>query len=320
LGWIWLAIGFAIGIWWLFHLPSAGYGGLALAMGATLMPLVWEKVGVLCKMGWIAMLFVLLAVEYRAIDEDRRRSTDELTKKFGEVSAQANQNLKQILADENRNFGNLLNSENERFATTIRTIVESQREDKRQFASLLKQQQALFEHEDALAAALNGKLVPANDPIPDTYCRSPLPSNSVLVMIGDESQHNASLVSRFPHTVYANEFGPVVSIDRSTDGSIAVLLDIRTSDKKLVARLNRDGFVVNRNNYLEMKHDKSTLQIIDEYGDEVLYVRYNNGQTISVRGVLHYADRTVTIGLPKNMKYFCSEGKGMGSTDYYIGR
>jgi hypothetical protein len=58
-------------VWWLFYIPSVGKGGLLLAVGATLMPLFWEKVGVIGKMFWIAMLFALLAIEYRAIDKDR---------------------------------------------------------------------------------------------------------------------------------------------------------------------------------------------------------------------------------------------------------
>lgn len=60
-----------LGIWWMFHLPTVGKGGLFLAVGATLMPLFWGKVGTIARMSWIAMLFLLLAVEYRAIDKDR---------------------------------------------------------------------------------------------------------------------------------------------------------------------------------------------------------------------------------------------------------
>jgi hypothetical protein len=32
-------------IWWFFHIPSVGKGGVLLAVGATLMPLFWDKVG-----------------------------------------------------------------------------------------------------------------------------------------------------------------------------------------------------------------------------------------------------------------------------------
>jgi hypothetical protein len=65
-----------VATWWLFHLPTVGKGGLFLAAGATLMPLFWEKVEVAGKMSWIAMLFVLLAVEYRAIDDEHHKNEE----------------------------------------------------------------------------------------------------------------------------------------------------------------------------------------------------------------------------------------------------
>lgn len=73
LSWMVVAAFLATGAWWLpySHIPSVGKGGLLLAVGATLMPLFWEKAGVIGKMAWVAMLFLLLGVEYRAIDKDR---------------------------------------------------------------------------------------------------------------------------------------------------------------------------------------------------------------------------------------------------------
>lgn len=71
MSWAVVAVFLAVGSWWLFHIPTVGKGGLLLAVGATLMPLFWERAGVFGKMAWIAMIFVMLAVEYRAIDKDR---------------------------------------------------------------------------------------------------------------------------------------------------------------------------------------------------------------------------------------------------------
>jgi len=72
--WLVVVAFLALGIWWLFRLPTVGKGGLFLAVGATLMPLFWEKVGIAGRMSWIAMLFVLLAVEYRAIDKEHHNN------------------------------------------------------------------------------------------------------------------------------------------------------------------------------------------------------------------------------------------------------
>ncbi len=56
-------------------------------------------------------------------------------------------------------------------------------------------------------------------------------------MLGDDTQHNAALVTRFPHTVL--EFVhdkvkiPMLSLDRSPSGTLTVLLDIRSGDGKI---------------------------------------------------------------------------------------
>jgi hypothetical protein len=69
ISWLVLFVFLSLGIYWLFRTPNVGKGGLFLAMGATLMPLFWEKVGRAGRMSWIAMLFLLLFVESRAIDK-----------------------------------------------------------------------------------------------------------------------------------------------------------------------------------------------------------------------------------------------------------
>jgi hypothetical protein len=93
---------------------------------------------------------------------------------------------------------------------------------------------------------------------------------------------------------------PAVQLDRLPDGLLVVLLDVRSANGKIIARMNRDGFVANRNNYMEMKRDKSSLTIIDEYGQEVLRVRYLNPGAISLRGN--------HIGLPPGMTNNCFMG------------
>ncbi len=64
--------------------------------------------------------------------------------------------------------------------------------------------------------------------------------------------------------------------------------------------MDKEGFVVNRNNFLEVKRNKSSLKIIDEYGNEVLKVRYLNPSAISVSGP--------HIGLPKDLVISSNSG------------
>ena len=100
-----------LGIWWMFHLPTVGKGGLFLAVGATLMPLFWEKVGTIARMSWIAMLFLLLAVEYRAIDKDRADfARDETSRrqqedqKFSDIGTAITNNVQKLLDHSDSEF------------------------------------------------------------------------------------------------------------------------------------------------------------------------------------------------------------------------
>lgn len=99
------------GISWMFQLPTVGKGGLFLAVGATLMPLFWEKVGTIPRMSWIAMLFLLLAVEYRAIDKDRAefardeaRRRQEENQKFSDIGTAIANNVEKLLDHSDSEF------------------------------------------------------------------------------------------------------------------------------------------------------------------------------------------------------------------------
>jgi hypothetical protein len=111
LSWLCVLALFVLGIWWMFHLPTVGKGGLFLAVGATLMPLFWEKVGTIARMSWIAMLFLLLAVEYRAIDKDRadfardeayRRQEE--SQKFSGIGTTITNNVQKLLDHSDSEF------------------------------------------------------------------------------------------------------------------------------------------------------------------------------------------------------------------------
>jgi hypothetical protein len=176
----------------------------------------------------------------------------------------------------------------------------------------VREDRRLFEHEEQLAESLNGNLIPGNELTPDTGCHD-VPAGAALLMLGKPDQHNGAVVSSFPHIVLMARNGetktPVVTLDRDPNGALTVLLDIRSRDGRIIARMDRDGFVVNRNDYLEMKKDKSNLKIIDEYGAEVLNVHYFNRSAIGVSGA--------GIGLPSGFSYLCAQG-GPKDSDYNI--
>jgi hypothetical protein len=103
-----------LGLCWMFYLPTVGKGGLFLAVGATLMPLFWEKVGTVGKMSWIAMLFLLLAVEYRAIDHEHH--LNDIAQQ--EALRAIGNGFTGVLSDQRNGFASLITQSDKAFKKT----------------------------------------------------------------------------------------------------------------------------------------------------------------------------------------------------------
>src|SRR5260370_42118816 len=133
MGWSLFAIFAVLCVWWLPHTPSIGYSIGALAVVASVMAALMENLRALARFAWIILLFGFLWVEMRAIDEDKRKTTQELTEHFASISDQAQKNLKNILDDESKNFGAILDSQGKRFSATISQILRQQKEQNGEF-------------------------------------------------------------------------------------------------------------------------------------------------------------------------------------------
>jgi hypothetical protein len=269
--------------------PSPGVSIGLLACAAGIMS-VRPEMHFYEKLAWILVLISFTILEVRAIVKSDQENFANLI----------NQNSK--FKETNDSLFWLYILSQSQFTDTMKQFSQTNKKESGHFESLLKQDQVLFEHERQLAESLNGTLVPGNEPTPKNSC-GPVPHGSVILVLGNEAQHNASIVGSFPHTVLAwrhMSTAPIVSLDRSPTGNIAVMLDLRSADGRIIARMNKDGFVVNRNNYLEMKRDKSSLKIIDEFGSEVLNVQYLNSEAIAVSGQ--------NIGLPSGVSGICIAG------------
>jgi hypothetical protein len=300
-------------VWWIPYkrLPLPGKSVAIIAILAALMS-VHADLRPRHKFIYFALMSALLMTEFRAIRKDRE--INEATQKEWNTKEDdrvvlmltgERENTKNLLDQENQNLGAILKQDQNEFVSTITALLRAHREDEKQFSGVLAKQQELFDHEEQLAESLNGSLLPSNEPTPAIACRGSVPSDGVVLLLGDESRHNGAVVTAFPHVVLALErkdktITPMVSLNRDPKGMLTVLLDIRSQDGRIIARMNEDGFVVNRNNYLEMKKDKSSLEIIDEYGNEVLKVHYINPHAISVGGL--------NIGLPPLYSNICSSG------------
>jgi hypothetical protein len=78
-------------------------------------------------------------------------------------------------------------------------------------------------------------------------------------------------------------------------------MDILDKDGKVVVRFDDGHFMVNQNTRLDMKRpDRSTLIVHDNYGNEVLNIRYLNKQSVAISALLQYSQaRPVRIEKPK---------------------
>ncbi len=300
LGWI-SVLGFlAVGVRWFFHIPSTGKGGVLLAVGATLMPLFWERVCVINRMFWVAMLFVLLAVEYRAIDKDQAdaisRQQDALQKigqGFTNLLTAQQTSFGSLINQSQTNFNSLMRNERDDFDKMLKNNLAAQRQENANFSALVSQQKDLLNKQEELYDFTSNKLLPASDPMPANRCGSGLPDD-VFVFLGTHS--NTMITNKFPHTVLMIGDHNVISIDRGGTGSLVIYVDMKDASGKIIARLNGDGFIVGKNYELYLlRPDKNTVIIDDGFGSHVLKARFLNPRAFSVEGTAIYGDKSFQL-------------------------
>jgi hypothetical protein len=133
-------------------------------------------------------------------------------------------------------------------------------------------------------SSLHGWLYPANEILPQNPCGVPSKDSLIIMLGGITSESN-----KFPHTVLEVKGEKKIILDRNPNGSLAISLDVLSEDGRIITKVNKGEFIVNQNNYLSMKRtDRSSLQILDQYGAEVLSMRYFNPQAIWINAYLRY--------------------------------
>ncbi len=137
-------------------------------------------------------------------------------------------------------------------------------------------------------------LYPANDPIPapESGCDKnfPLPDGSIALYLGNSRITAGRDVSMWqvitPQDRRIAE--PVLVVEQDPRGRIAIDLDVRSKDQRIIARIKRNHFELNPNNILtHSRPDRSTLIVTDQEGTEVLRVRYLNPHAIYMTGTFY---------------------------------
>jgi hypothetical protein len=132
-----------------------------------------------------------------------------------------------------------------------------------------------------------GLLIPASDPVPDNDCirsfrQRGLAANSYFVLFGQST----AVFNRFPHNVLSIDTTPVLWLTQDKAGHIGANLDV-TESGILMTRIRDNHFIVNPGAVFHFERaDRSTLDVVDQHGTQVLHIRFMNPETISVNGLI----------------------------------
>ena len=167
--------------------------------------------------------------------------------------------------------------------------------------------------------SLEGTLLPGNEPftIPAACSKMGLPDDTVFLFMGNF----ISPAYIFPHTVLRVFGEKALVIDRNTDGSVAISLRVLSRDGRVIAKIEKNRFIVNQNNILKMRReDKSSLSVLDEYGRQVLSIRYLSPKAIKLYVELELGYQGTRLAFPGDTRVasLCFDPKASKGADFDI--
>lgn len=137
--------------------------------------------------------------------------------------------------------------------------------------------------------SLHGFLIPDSDPMPNGCAPA---GDQITMYLGARAVRTA----HFPLTVVRVRNSSVLVVNRTGEGNLGISLEIKSVDGKIVAKVDDNEFVINQNNYFDMKRpDRSSLTVLDQYGAEVLNARYMNVRAFSLSAKFQSEGVTVEV-------------------------
>jgi hypothetical protein len=107
---------------------------------------------------------------------------------------------------------------------------------------------------------------------------------------------NSTLVRDFPFYVLSSAtLGPLITLKRSSDGLVVIVMDVKDKDGKVVVRLDDNGYVIG-SRLLISRPDKSTLVVYDEYGQKAIEVHYLNEHVLVFGGYIYVRGQQYRFG------------------------
>jgi hypothetical protein len=194
-------------------------------------------------------------------------------------------------------------------------------DEEKRFNALVDQNEKLFAHEEELAESYSGKLVADRLPTPANPCSrmpmlgaTPSAPRPTIVIFGD----NATRFTRYPHVLLSVDDKPLIQFDQTSPGVVVPIMDVHGRDGRIIARFDKSGFVVG-SRLAVIRPDKSTLIVIDDYGDEAVNIHYLNPEAITISGFMFYKGMEIPLTLfPPKIHVHDSCSSGSFGTDINI--
>ncbi len=134
----------------------------------------------------------------------------------------------------------------------------------------------------------HGWLIPASDSTPPNPCGTETPkSGGVVVILGRQAAATVNAPLPIDQSVGVLKLGncQLLSMTRRAEGLTISASVFDPENGKLIARIiNGEFHLVSNEISYPSRPDPSTLSVNDQYGKEVLYVRYVNANAVLVRG------------------------------------
>jgi hypothetical protein len=131
---------------------------------------------------------------------------------------------------------------------------------------------------------LQGRLYPANEPVPQHPCTDSAKQYDLVVLLGADGV----VTDSFPVSLLKVEGKDRLVLDKSQDGSIAVSVDMLKEDGGVLVKITKGEFVIPQGHLHKQRNDRNTLQVTDPSRTQVLIMRFINDQTLLVDAVLRY--------------------------------
>jgi hypothetical protein len=295
-------------VYFLWRIPPAGVAIAVLGGAAAIMSLR-PFMGTVEKAVWMLLIGALLYSEIHAIIKDRKDAQDaqnqfesEENIRLGQLLGTERENTQKLLDQENKNFSANLKQDQTEFENTIDALLGTHRQDEKEFADVVQQENKLIQSQQDISEQFAGRLVPGNLPTPANYCfdtGESVGEGEVLMMVG-----NNAVIGRLPLGVMSMGKTEVVAVNKVPNSdAISLSLDFRGSRNQILLRLNEDG-VVNRSALILLHPSKSEFLIEDEFGNEFMRATYLNPKAFQITGSGIYCGKPFDIQI-RMVGYSC---------------